>query len=155
MANALLGRDANPTIALQLINSGLTIGIDEYHHFFSEKNTFDLFLEPTFALPVFGVTLAALLFMIWGRLNLEDAYGSRTTDTVALPYHALNQRILRGLTIRKYSEDDFTKTHAEYLTRLFPAKEVEIDSIQMSSGKPLDRAKALLELHQRIAKDKV
>jgi hypothetical protein len=155
IANVLIGREENSELAIELIREGRRMVFDEYHHFFTERTVTDLLLEPSFAFPIFGLILAAILFLAFGRLNLTDAFAERKTDRTPLSYHALNTRIISGLVSYDTSNRSVAKEQGRFLAQEFPAKVSEIEEIVHGELSPSEQGRLLLALHKKFLEERV
>ena len=67
VANGLLLKQHNHRFARRVSGSLLPLTVDEFDHFFSNRELLDLLATPTFALPAGGMLLAYLLFMLFAE----------------------------------------------------------------------------------------
>jgi hypothetical protein len=66
IANGLLLRADNHRLAERLAAESLPLAIDEYDHFYSNRELDDLLQTPAFFLPAAGMLLALILFLVFG-----------------------------------------------------------------------------------------
>ncbi len=155
ISNALIGRGENAEVALELIREGRRMVFDEYHHFFTERTVTDLLLEPLFALPIFGLILAAILFLAFGRLNLSDAFADRKVDRPVLSYHALNTRIIGGLVSQDTAHRSAAKEHGRFIVQEFPGQVSAVEEILSGQQSSTEEGRALLALHKKFLEERV
>lgn len=156
--NALIDRKENRFIAYKILGSFHSILIDEYQHFFSDKTMWDLFTEPTFFLPIFGMIIAAILFFLFGRANRNEAFSQIPPPLPVLSYHTLNERVLCGLASKFPSRYELFVYHADMLQRLFPGEQDRIASVlKRAKSAPQDMriGQALIQLHFQILSERM
>ena len=151
-SNALILRDENRKTAFSLIHAYHKIIIDEYRHFYSDKTVWDLFFEPAFSLPIFGLIAMALLFFLYGAIGFEDLLKGSEEPRFHRPSHVFNERILSGLVQQTKAKADFIEGHALFLRNLFPHEQTMIDDVVRKSRSTqwLEGAKTLALLHKKI-----
>jgi hypothetical protein len=154
IANALVGRAENWRIAHALLAQGGAIVLDEYHHLFSDRTVGDLVLEPSFALPIFGMILVGIIFFLFGRLSKHDAWERPPTPPQARSFHHFGVSLFQGLVKRSKIEDQAVNEHAEFLKNLFPGEVGRIDAGANPKGAWLERGAQLVQVHKGLLRER-
>lgn len=159
--NALISKDANAQLAEALAKYAGKIGVDEYHHFFADKDFWDLLGLPEVWIPLAGMILMMMIYFIFGG-NLTDL--NRHSDSSTGPrisYHDINQGVLEKAVSQLQNRRDALMEHREFLIRIYPRFRVAIDQKlgQVASPDKVITKKqfheathALIKIHTQIAK---
>lgn len=100
IANALLVKNHNWLFAAALVKQFPEIQIDEYRHFFSEKDWRDLLTLPSLALPALALIGGAFIFFAFGYRRRPLTSITATQQVPPLTYHRFHERVLRRLLTR-------------------------------------------------------
>lgn len=98
VANGLLLKQHNHRFARRLAPSLLPLAVDEFDHFYSNRELLDLALTPTFALPAAGMLLAYLLFMLFAEhpIRVESPLKSRRARSFHQAGHGVLEAAVAG-----------------------------------------------------------
>ena len=158
ISNALIGLNDNRQVAFEILNGPGKVLVDEYRHFFTEKTLADLFLNPSFFIPILGMAILVFIFMIFSDYPPNE---KPLDDKLAkeIGYHQLNSQIVFGLWKSKNLFNDAVSNQAKMLVRKFPASEDEILGVVQNlteKGQPgvVLASKQLVLLHQKLLKEK-
>ncbi len=161
IGNVLLPLEQNREVAFHFLSRYHNIVFDEYRHFFSDKTLKDLFLNPSFSLPLLGLAMGALGFFLFGYSEAHSVENSPAQPSPRSAYHDLNSGIFHGLLDRSGSFDEAVKSQQRYLEHHFPNKRAEIakemgqnSPPSVSDAQSLARATKLAALHRRFLEEK-
>ena len=156
-ANGLLDYKQNKHFAFNLIENNPIILIDEYHHLFFEKTYWDLVCEPSITLPLVGMLILVVIFLLFSDSTKIDHTASN--KQAELNYHKLNTQLIHGIWFSRSLQSDAQKKYAEIMLKKFPSKANDIKNLQTENLFKNDRFnstyfKKLLILHKKILNDK-
>ncbi len=159
LINPLIGKGSNPSLAAALLTGQTPILIDEYHHFFTEKSLGDLFLLPSFSVPIFGMVLTAILFFLFGAPSAQLSTPDKTVRRSGRSYHQMNELILSGLLRQDETLEASVARLKSYLLRTFPNQRERIERAAVRNEGPdqsdiLRHAKKLFLLHRELLQQK-
>lgn len=105
LSNALIGLQENRQLAFRLLEKEGKILFDEYHHFFTEKTFKDLLLVPEFFLPIAGLALLGLSYLVFGYSAGGGLNKTRPHESFVPGIHDVAIGVITGaITHRGYRE---------------------------------------------------
>jgi hypothetical protein len=148
--NGLITRSDNPELSARLRTRGERIVIDDYRHFFSDHTFGDLFMEPSFAVPISGVLFAALTFLLFGRFSTEDIEHPESEIASHGSLHLFQEQVLKGL-LRSVDWRSRLEQQFLYIERLFPEGKEETEEARraITAGTP-ETAASVCRLHREF-----
>jgi hypothetical protein len=148
--NGLITLGDNPELSARLRTRGDAVVIDDYRQFFSEKTVTDLLMEPSFAVPVAGVLIAAIVFLFFGDFNLIDRAEPESDTESHGSLHLFQEQMLKGL-LRSVDRGSRVEQQLHHVERLFPEQKEAIEKVRRSlaSGGPLS-AGEVCALHREF-----
>lgn len=154
LTNGLIGLEQNPSLALRLLEHSRTIQFDEHKHFFSEKTLLDLFLTPSFILPIIGMVGGALVFFLFGYSDFHWKTEQPTRDLAQ--YHEVNRAILHGFLEKRGGRSLASlEVQVRYLRQNFPEKAEQISSLLQGVNPSVrDVSAKLLDLHRQALRER-
>jgi len=152
LANALLPQGGNRELAYRLIDLPNGIFIDEYHHYFSEDTLGSLVLKPElgFVIPIGGMLLASLVFLVFGSSRGEFQSSRRPTAAEAPSYRLLSEGITRLTLDRPEGLQSAIEYQARALVRLYPTARDRIKEAHVRAGTTAEKIRALTSLHRTL-----
>ncbi len=126
IANGLIGQASNSKLADQFLDYG-SILVDEYRHFFSNRDIYDLLGTPQFLFPLIAFIIILGLYFLFGYRRPSDS--NRVNALAVLGPHQFSRELLAGLSVRK----DFFEVNkylAETLEKWYPETQTEIKKIR-------------------------
>ncbi len=160
IANALLALNNNRDIAFRILDSPGKILIDEYRHFFTTKTLTDLFLDPSFSVPLLGMGMLVFIYLFF-----SDPHDIDNRNTISakkdVEYHKLNTNLVLGLWKAKGLLKDALSQQGQKLIHKFPHRETNlvnaiklVDSPKYTEEDILACSKELFMIHKQILEEK-
>lgn len=149
--NGLFGNSDNWSLGVAFLSRYKTIAIDDFRNFFSDKTVWDLVVEPAFALPMFGLLGAIVIFFLFGRLSYDDAVAGERHEVPQLgSVHAFQEEVFQGIVGSVDMQLRFDR-HAAFLVSLFPEAESQVrEGKSKAGGDPIAGIRNLVELHKSL-----
>lgn len=159
ISNLLITQSHNRQIAYRIIDSPGTILIDEYRHFFTEKTLTDLFLDPSFSIPLLGMALLVFIYLLFS--NPHDLDNSHEIIPKETDYHQLNSNLILGLWRSKGLLNEALVSQGHTLANKFPHRKNEFDEeilklrkSDCTTSDTLISAEKIFRIHKEILNEK-
>lgn len=150
LSNTMIGRAQNSHLAFRLNRDFSPLAIDEYHHFFSQYNFWDLLRTPQFSIPMIGFLLLMLTYFLFAKSRLHEQNLSEQDPVLTMGYHHLSQNVVASEISNERGLRSALALTAKNLSRLYPQHSDEIQSIGNSSKNRLSAAFTNFSLSTKI-----
>ena len=93
-----------------------TIAFDEYHHFFSDRSLVDLFANPSFSVPLLGMSLLLILFFMFAHTRFHERH-RESLQIPARSVHEWNEGVVSS-SLTDFTRENALALHRGYLERI-------------------------------------
>ena len=107
---------------------GKAATIDEYHHFFTRRNIWDLLVKPTFILPIGGIVVGSILFFMFGSRPRPVRVMKKLSSST---HHDMSEGLILKFIKDPVTFRQFIIKYMNDLKRMYPAKEHEFAEIDL------------------------
>jgi len=128
LSNTMLQRGQNSHLAFRLNRDFGPLGIDEYHHLFSQYTFYDLLKLPQFAFPMLGFLLLMIAYFFFARSRLHDHTVSPKDPVLTLGFHHLSQNVVAAQIQFEKGLGAGLKIQAKALSQIYPQFKNEIQN---------------------------
>jgi hypothetical protein len=160
-ANSMVERADNRKAAMRLAEWGTPFTFDEYHHFFSDRTIWDLFLLPAFAGPALGLLLSAILYFAFGYSKFHQRSESEMKKQDFRSFHDVHESMIEGLMNKPENRRSILTEHWHAVEELNSSRRLKIEERRKTKpdpaeGKPLtekiffEEALLILKFQQEI-----
>lgn len=157
-ANALIVQEGNRDFLFEILKRNHMIILDEYAIWGTNKSIFDLLTHPKFIFPLAGLLFVILLFFLFSENSFKNRTRKMSASKPSMSFHRFGASLQRPLFKNVKSYDQSVELYRQSLARLFRGRQKEIHASRPPSstslGQSLNQARQLIELHQRILRDK-